>query len=52
MPEYHKDDGTFKEGMTEASIVQQWVIVFKQKREDVARGAEWTRVWRRRPSVR
>jgi len=38
MPEYHNDDGTFKEGMTEASIVQQWVTVFKQKREAVARG--------------
>lgn len=38
MPKYHNDDSTFKEGMTEASIMQQWVTVFKQKREDVARG--------------
>lgn len=47
MPEYHIDDGTFKEGMTEASIVQQWVTVFKQKLEDVARGRCR---WKRRPS--
>jgi hypothetical protein len=38
MPDYHNNDGTFKEGLSEDSIVQQWVTVFKQKRENVTRG--------------
>jgi hypothetical protein len=38
MPEYHNGDGSFKSGMTEASILQQWVAAFKQKREDLAKG--------------
>lgn len=42
MPEFHNDDGSFKQGMTEDSIVQQWVTVFKQKREDIAAGrCQW-----------
>jgi hypothetical protein len=38
MPEYHNSDGSFKPGRDEASIVKQWVDVFKQKREDLASG--------------
>jgi hypothetical protein len=42
MPEFHNSDGSFKQGMTEDSIVQQWVTVFKQKREDIAAGrCQW-----------
>ena len=42
MPEFHNGDGSFKQGMTEDTIVQQWVTVFKQKREDVAAGrCQW-----------
>ncbi len=36
MPEHHNGDGSFKQGQSEEEIVQQWVTVFKQKREDVA----------------
>lgn len=36
MPEHHNSDGSFKQGQSEDAIVQQWVTVFKQKREDVA----------------
>jgi len=38
MPEYHNGDGTFRQGMDEASILKQWVQAFKQKREDLASG--------------
>jgi hypothetical protein len=36
MPEYHNSDGTFRTGLDEATILQQWVAAFKQKREDLA----------------
>jgi len=36
MPEHHNADGSFKQGESEDKIVQQWVTVFKQKREDLA----------------
>jgi hypothetical protein len=38
MPEYHNADGSFKTGVTEASVVQNWVTAFKAKREDLAKG--------------
>jgi hypothetical protein len=38
MPEYHNQDGSFKAGVDEASIVRQWVDAFKRKREDLAKG--------------
>jgi len=38
MPEYHNGDGTFRQGMDEASILKQWVEAFKQKREELASG--------------
>ncbi len=42
MPEYHNQDGSFKTGVTEASVVQQWVDAFKQKREQLAGGrCQW-----------
>ena len=42
MPEYHNSDGSFKTGVTEASVVQQWVDAFKQKREQLASGrCQW-----------
>jgi|GEM_PF-1224754 len=42
MPEYHNSDGSFKTGVVEASVVQQWVIAFKQKREQLAAGrCQW-----------
>jgi hypothetical protein len=42
MPEFHNSDGSFKQGMSEDSVVQQWVTVFKQKREDIAAGrCQW-----------
>jgi hypothetical protein len=37
-PEYHNGDGSFKNGMDEASIVKQWVEAFKKKREEIASG--------------
>lgn len=36
MPENRNSDGSFKNGLTEAAIVGQWVSTFKQKREAVA----------------
>ncbi len=36
MPEHHNSDGTFKQGQSEDEVIQQWVTVFKQKREDLA----------------
>ena len=42
MPEFHNDDGSYKNGMSEDSIVQEWVTLFKEKREDVAKGrCQW-----------
>jgi hypothetical protein len=42
MPEYHNRDGSFKTGVDETSVVQQWVQAFKQKREELAKGrCEW-----------
>jgi hypothetical protein len=42
MPAYHNKDGSFKSGVDEASVVQQWVQAFKQKREELAKGrCEW-----------
>jgi hypothetical protein len=42
MPEFHNSDGSFKNGQTEDAIVQEWVTVFKQKREDMASGrCQW-----------
>lgn len=38
MPRYQNSDGTFKNGLTEDGIVQQWVAAFKKKREDLAAG--------------
>jgi hypothetical protein len=36
MPKYHNQDGSFKSGIDEASVVHQWVEAFKKKREDLA----------------
>ena len=42
MPKYHNQDGSFKSGVDEASVVHQWVEAFKQKREDLASArCEW-----------
>jgi hypothetical protein len=42
MPEFHNADGSYKQGLSQDSIVQEWVTVFKQKREDVAKGrCQW-----------
>lgn len=38
MPKYHNADGSFKQGLDEATIEKQWVDAFKAKREDLARG--------------
>jgi hypothetical protein len=38
MPEYHNSDGSFKHGLDEATIEQQWVAAFKAKREELASG--------------
>jgi hypothetical protein len=38
MPKYHNGDGSFKQGLDEATIEKQWVAAFKEKREDMARG--------------
>ncbi len=38
MPKYHNSDGSFKQGLDEATIEKQWVDAFKAKREDMARG--------------
>ncbi|HXJ93852.1 MAG TPA: hypothetical protein VMT20_13460 [Terriglobia bacterium] len=37
MPEYHNKDGSFKSGVIEASILNEWVQAFKQKREELAK---------------
>ena len=42
MPEFHNGDGSYKQGLSEDTIVQEWVTVFKQKREDIAKGrCQW-----------
>jgi hypothetical protein len=42
MPEYHNSDGSFKTGVTEASVMHDWVAAFKKKREELAAGrCEW-----------
>jgi hypothetical protein len=42
MPKYHNQDGSFKPGIDEASVVHQWVEAFKKKREDIANArCEW-----------
>jgi hypothetical protein len=38
MPRYHDSNGAFKSGLNENSIIQQWVDVFKKKREDLVAG--------------
>ena len=47
MPEFHNGDGSFKQGLSEDSIIQEWVTVFKQKREDIAKGRC---AWKNQPS--
>ena len=37
-PEYHNSDGSFKQGLDEATILKQWVDAFKAKREALASG--------------
>ena len=37
-PEYHNSDGSFKQGLDEATILKLWVDAFKAKREDLASG--------------
>jgi hypothetical protein len=42
MPKYHNKDGTFKPGITEDKVIQDWVNAFKEKREQLASGrCEW-----------
>jgi hypothetical protein len=42
MPQYHNNDGSFKAGIDEASVIRQWVDAFKQKREQLASArCEW-----------
>ncbi len=42
MPKYHNRDGSFKAGVDEAKVVQQWVTAFKAKREELAAArCEW-----------
>ena len=38
MPEYHTSDGSFKQGLDEATIQKQWIEAFKAKREQLASG--------------
>lgn len=38
MPKYHNSDGSFKQGLDEATIEKQWIEAFKAKREDLASG--------------
>jgi hypothetical protein len=38
MPKYHNADGSFKQGLDEATIEKQWVEAFKAKREQLAQG--------------
>jgi hypothetical protein len=42
MPEYHNKDGSFKAGVSEESVMREWVAAFKKKREELAAGrCEW-----------
>lgn len=42
MPKYHNKDGSFKTGVTEAKVMQDWVKAFKEKREQMASArCEW-----------
>jgi hypothetical protein len=42
MPRYHNADGSFKSTLNEDSVIQEWVDVFKKKREDLAAGrCQW-----------
>ncbi len=42
MPKYHNKDGSFKPGITEAKVLEDWVKAFKEKREQLASGrCEW-----------
>jgi hypothetical protein len=36
MPKYHNKDGSFKQGVDEATVVKEWVTAFKEKREAMA----------------
>ncbi|MGB7846298.1 MAG: hypothetical protein WBL63_11835 [Candidatus Acidiferrum sp.] len=38
MPKYRNSDGSFKQGLDEATIDKQWVEAFKAKREELASG--------------
>jgi len=38
MPKYHNSDGSFKQGLDDATIEKQWVEAFKAKREALASG--------------
>ena len=38
MPEYHNSDGSFKQGLDEATIVKQWADAFRARREELASG--------------
>ncbi len=38
MPKYHNSDGSFKQGLDEATVEKQWVEAFKAKREELASG--------------
>jgi hypothetical protein len=42
MPKYHSKDGSFNQGLDEATIEKQWVEAFKSKREELASGrCQW-----------
>ena len=39
----HNADGSFKAGLDEGKVVEQWVQIFKSKREELAAGrCRWT----------
>ena len=38
MPKYHNSDGSFKQGLDEATIEKQWEEAIKTKREELASG--------------
>jgi len=47
MPKYHESDGSFRPGLSEATILSQWVTAFKAKREDLANARC---KWNKKPS--
>lgn len=47
MPKYHNADGSFKTGVSEASVIGQWVAAFKEKREELAKGRC---MWKEKPA--